>query len=137
MYAVAACRSDRCKTDTRVARGRLDDDRALHQLAALLSVVDHSLGNSVLDRSCGIEVLKLCKQLCLEPEFLFDTTELEKRSFAYKLISGCIDVCHDKYLLFSVRGTAAALILIPGVLPTYLVCWWYYTPEHIVCQPPF
>ncbi len=35
------------------------------------------------------------------------------------------------------RGAAAALILIPGVLPTYLVCWWYYTPEHIVCQPPF
>ena len=62
---VASCRSDGGKSDACVAGGRLNDDAAGFQLAGCLGIVDHGLGNAVLDGAGRIEVFKLCINLCV------------------------------------------------------------------------
>ncbi len=55
-----------CKTDTCVSACRLDDDTAFLKSAGSLSILDDGLGNTVLNASCGIEIFKLCNELCFE-----------------------------------------------------------------------
>ncbi|CDE03168.1 unknown [Anaerotruncus sp. CAG:390] len=85
-YAVSARRGDRSKTYAGVARGRLDYDRTLVKQPARLGVVYHRLGDPVLYRACGIEIFKLCEDLCFEPEFLFYVCEFKQRGVTYKLV---------------------------------------------------
>ena len=92
--AVASCRRDGGKSYTRVARGRLDYNRAGLQLARLLGVIKHRLCHSVLYRPCRIEVFELCEHRRTERLLLFYSLKLKQRCCAYKLICGFIYTCH-------------------------------------------
>ena len=95
--AVAPCRRDGGKADAGIAGGRLNDDGTLLQKALLLRVVDHGLCDAVLDRTGGIEILQLGKDLDLQAEFLFNMCKLQKRRSADKLICGRINFRHNNF----------------------------------------
>ena len=59
--AIASRRRDRGEADAGIAGSRLNDDRALLQDTALLRVVEHAAGNSVLHGACRVKVLELCE----------------------------------------------------------------------------
>ena len=59
--ALGGCHSS--QTDAGVAGGRLDDDGAGLELAGSLGVIDHGLGDTVLDGAGGVEVFQLCQKL--------------------------------------------------------------------------
>ena len=80
--AIAARRRDRRQTDAGVAAGGLDDDGVRLQDALRLGLVDHRLGDAVLDRAGGVEVLQLREQLRLKAELLFNMGELQQRGAA-------------------------------------------------------
>ena len=61
---VASCGGNGGKTDARIARGRLDNHRTGLQLSAFFRVVNHRLGDSVLNGAGGIEIFKLCEDFC-------------------------------------------------------------------------
>ena len=89
----ARCRN-RGKTDAGVAGGRLNDDGAGLQRAAAFRRIDHRLGDTVLDRSCGIEIFQLGKNLCFEAEFLFDVGEFQQGGMADQLVGRSINAAH-------------------------------------------
>ena len=93
--AVASCGGDCGKSDTGIAGGRLDNDAAFFEQSFFLGVVDHRLGDTILDRSGGIEVLELCEDGRLKVQLLFDVGQLQQRSLADELICGCVNVSHD------------------------------------------
>ena len=89
----------RGKADAGVAGGGLDDNRVALELAARLGVIKNGLGNAILDRACGVEIFKLCKQLCFELFRLFNVRKLQKRRAADQLVSRSIDLAHHHFLL--------------------------------------
>ena len=96
--AVAARGGDACQTDAGVAGGRLNNDRAGLELARCLGVVDHGLGDAVLDGTGGVEVFQLGKDFCLQVFGLFDMGQFQQRGVADQLVCGCINVAHDAFL---------------------------------------
>ena len=91
-YAVSARGGNRSKPNTGISGGRLDNYRSFAKKTARLSVIYHSLGNSVFDRACRIEVFELCKYTRLKTVFFFNMCKLKKRGFADELIGGFINV---------------------------------------------
>ena len=57
--AITARGGNRCQTNSRIPRCRLDDDRSFAQNAARLGVVDHRLRNAVFHRSRRVKILDL------------------------------------------------------------------------------
>ena len=99
--AVAPCGCNGGKADAGVAAGRFDDDRAFLQQAPFLGVVDHGLGNAILDRAGRIEVLQLGKDSGLKAKALFNMGQLQQRRTADELVSrGKNSFRHFKSLLF-------------------------------------
>ena len=93
--AVAAGRGDGSKADAGVAGGGLDKYRARLQQALRLGVVDHRLGDAVLDGARGVKVLQLREDRGFQLLFFFDIGELQQGRFSDQLIGGCINVRHD------------------------------------------
>ena len=83
-----------------VAGGGLDEHRARLEQAFRLRVVDHGLGDAVLDGACGVKVFQLGKELRFQSLFLLDIGELQQRGLPDQLIGGCIDVRHDSSSCF-------------------------------------
>ena len=92
--AIAACRRDRRKADARVAGGRLDDGRTRLQNAACLGVVDHGLGDAVLDGTGGIKILQFCKNLCLQAVRGLEMRQLQQRRMADELVGRGVNMGH-------------------------------------------
>ena len=97
--AVAPGGGHRGKADTGVAGGGLDDDRTLLQQPLSLSIVDHGLGNTVLDGAGGIKVLQLGQKGGLKTQLLLNMGQLQQRSLADQLVCGSINVTHSHFLL--------------------------------------
>ena len=97
--AIAPCRRHGGKTDAGVAGRRLDDDGVGIEQSPAFGVVDHRLGNAVLDRAGGVEIFKLGKQARLQALFLFDVGQLQQRGLSDQLIGGSKNSRHDKILL--------------------------------------
>ena len=94
--AVAPGRGHCRQADARVAAGRLNDHGAGPELAAGLRLVDHGLGDAVLDRAGRIEVFQLGQHARLEAQRLLDVRQLQQRGFADQLIGGCINPGHSR-----------------------------------------
>ena len=88
------------QADAGVAGGGLNDDGARLQQALGLGVVDHGLGDTVLDAAGGVEVLQLGDDLRLEVMGLFDMGQLQQGSLADQLVSRSVNVRHSVYLLY-------------------------------------
>ena len=97
--AIAPRRRNRGKTDSGVAGGGLDDDGIGIEQSPALGVVDHRLGDAVLDRAGGVEIFKLGQQTRLQLLFLFDMRQLQQRGLSDQLIGGCKNNRHVKILL--------------------------------------
>ena len=97
--AVSARGGDGCQTDTGVARGRLDDDRTRLQQAFFLGIVDHLLGDAVLDRSRRIEVFQLRQNAGIQILGLLYVGQFQQRGLADQLVCGCINLAHSMFLL--------------------------------------
>ena len=98
--AVATGGGHRGQADAGVAGGGLNDDGAGLQRAAGLCVVDHGLGDPVLHGAGGVEVFQLYQDLGLQFLSLFNMGQLQQRGLADQLVSGCIDLAHNKFLLY-------------------------------------
>ena len=100
--AVAPRRGDRRKPDAGVAGGRLNDDRAGLQPPVCLRVVEHRLGDAVLDRAGGIEIFQLRADRRLEVIKRFDVGQLQERGVTDQLICRGVNtghVAHSFYIL--------------------------------------
>ncbi len=97
--AVAAGRRNGSKADAGVAGGGLDKYRARLQQALRLRVVNHGLGDAVLDGTRGVKILQFREKCSLQAFFLLNIGELQQRSLSDQLIGGCIDVRHGIFLL--------------------------------------
>ncbi len=63
-----------------------------------LRVVDHLLGNAVLDRTGGVEVFQLGKMWAGSSCSFFNVGQLQQRSMTDQLICGSIDLAHCSFL---------------------------------------
>ena len=61
---ISSGRRDGSQSDTGIAAGRFNDDRARFQHAGCFRVVDHPLGDPVLDAACRIEIFQLAEYRC-------------------------------------------------------------------------
>ena len=98
--AVAPCRCHGRKTDAGIAGGRLNNDGAGLQSASCFCVVDHGLGDPVLYGTGGVEVFQLYQNLGLQFLSLFNMGQLQQRGLANQLVSGCINLAHNYFLLY-------------------------------------
>ena len=96
--AVAAGGGHGGQTNAGVAGGRLDDDRAGLQLAGGLGIVNHRLGNAVLDRAGGVEIFQLAQNLGFQVFSGFNMGELQQGRAANQLVSGSINLAHRWFL---------------------------------------
>ena len=62
---ITLCGAHACKADAGVARCGLNDCCAGFKLALCFRVGNHCVCNSVFNRACGVEVFKLCKNICV------------------------------------------------------------------------
>ena len=97
--AVASRRRNGRQTDARVAGCRFDDDAAFLEQSLRFRVVNHALGNAVLHRTGGVEILQLRQNMRVQVLFLFDMGQLQQRRMSNQLVSGGINPAHDKILL--------------------------------------
>ena len=91
--ALGSCHGS--QTDAGVAGGGLDDDGAGLELAGSLGVIDHGLGDTVLDGAGGVEVFQLCQKLGRKVCILLDMGQLQQRGVADQLVCGSIDLAHN------------------------------------------
>ena len=87
------------QADAGVAGGGFDDDGAGFQKAPGLGVVEHGLGDPVLDGPGGVEIFQLRQDPGLQPLFLLDMDQLQQGRFADQLIGGCVYLAHSGFLL--------------------------------------
>ena len=87
------------QTDAGIAGGRLNDNAALLEQTLRLCVLDHCLGDPVLDRTGGIEILQLAKHGRAELMGLFESLQFEQRGIADEVGKAGNDICHNKKLL--------------------------------------
>ena len=85
----------RGQADAGVAGGRLNDDAALLQQALGLGVIDHGLGDTVLDAAGGVKVLQLGQHPGLQAELLLDMGQLQQGGLTDQLVSGSVNVRHN------------------------------------------
>ena len=97
--AISSGSRDCRQSDSGVAAGRFDDDRAGLERAAFLCVVDHGKGDSVLDAASRIEILQLCVNICAQFVVSDIVIEFEQRRLANKVGDGFINF-HDDYSCF-------------------------------------
>ena len=95
------------QADAGVAGGGLDDDGTRFELAGSLGVVDHGLGNAVLDGTGRVEILQLGQDLGRQVFLCFNVGQLQQRSVADQLIRGSINLAHNT--LSSLCGRLALL----------------------------
>ena len=97
-HLVAASRRHRGDADAGIATRGLDDGvvAAAHELAGLLGLVDHVLGDAVFDGAGGVEVFQLDEHAGLEVLIGLKVSELQKRSVADKLIDGRVNIAHGE-----------------------------------------
>ena len=97
-HLVAASRRHRGDADAGVAARGLDDGvvAAAHELAGLLGLVDHVLGDAVFDGPGGVEVFQLDEYAGLEVLIGLKVSELQKRGVADKLIDGRVNIAHGE-----------------------------------------
>ena len=97
-YLVAASRRHRGDADAGVAARGLDDGvvAAAHELAGLLGLVNHVLGDAVFDGPGGVEVLEFDEHTSLEVLVGLKVGELQKRGVADKLIDGRVNLAHGE-----------------------------------------
>ena len=78
------------QADAGVAAGRLDDDGILGELALGLSLLNHGLGDTVLDAACRVEIFQLYQDISLQAVGLDKVIGTEQRSapdeFCYAII---------------------------------------------------
>ena len=84
------------ETNAGVAGGRFNDHGTGLQLAGGLGIVDHLLGNAILDRAGGVEVFQLGQNGGLQIGFLLNMGQLQQRSVANQLICGSVNLAHSK-----------------------------------------
>ena len=121
---VAACCRHRCKSDSRIARGRLNDDGSGLQQSLFLGIVDHGFGDAVLYGSRRIEVLQLGKNPGVQTQLFLDMGKLQQWRFADQLIGGSVNGRHSVF---------PPLQFAKPYIPTNTVCR-YYRPFRAVCQ---
>ena len=83
---VSSCSCNRCKSDSGVSGGRLDECCARLQCAGCLCIVNDGFGDSVFDRACRVEVFQLCIDLCRNLFFCFNMGEFQEWCFSDQLI---------------------------------------------------
>ena len=96
-YPIAAGCSNGGQAYAGIAGGGLDDHGAFLQQALGLGVVDHLLGNAVLHGTGRVEVLQLGQNVSRQLLLLFNVGELQQRGVADQLVSGSIDLAHNKF----------------------------------------
>ena len=96
--AVALGGSHSSQADAGVAGSRLNDHGAGLELAGGLGIVDHLLGNAVLDGTGRVEVFQLCQHSGFQVSFLFNVGQLQQRSVADQLVCGRVNLAH-KFIL--------------------------------------
>ena len=78
------------QADAGIAAGRLDDDGILGELALGLSLLNHSLGDTVLDTACRVEIFQLYQDISLQAVCLDEVVGAEQRGtsdkFCYTVI---------------------------------------------------
>ena len=99
--ALGSCHGSQAEAG--IAGGGLDDDRAGLEDALGLGVIDHGLGDTVLDRAGRVEVLQLSQDLGLQALGSLDMSEFQQRSMADQLVSGSVDFAHGGVLLIYIR----------------------------------
>ena len=97
-HLVAASRRHRGDADAGVAARGLDDGvvTAAHELACLLGLVNHVLGDAVFNGPGGVEVFQLDEHAGLEVLIGLKVGELQERGVADKLIDGRVNLAHDE-----------------------------------------
>ena len=96
--AVAAGGGDGCQADAGVAGGWLNDDGTGLQFAGGLGVIDHRLGNAVLDGTGGVEIFQLGQDLGVQSFGGFNVGEFQQGGAADQLVSGSINLAHGSFL---------------------------------------
>ena len=89
------------QADAGVAGGGLDNDGIGLQNPLGLGIVDHGLGDTILDGTGGVEILQLAEDLCLQLLVLFNVGKFKQRGVADQLVSGSEDLAHDNCLQYS------------------------------------
>ena len=92
--AVAASRRDSRQTDAGVAGGRLDDGSARLECAGSLSLVDHGVCDTVLDRAGRIEVFEFCKDGGVGADLLCEFFSRVQRSVADQISKALFNIRH-------------------------------------------
>ena len=95
--AITARSGNRCQTNSRIPRCRLDDDRSFAQNAARLGVVDHRLRNAVFHRSSRVKILDLRQNPRLQTVFPFDMRQLHQRRVTNQFICTLKNTRHDVF----------------------------------------
>ena len=97
-HLVAAGRRHRGDADTGVAARGLDDGviAAAHELAGLLGLVNHVLGDAVFNGPGGVEIFQFDEHASLEVLIGLKVGELQKRGVADKLIDGRVNLAHGE-----------------------------------------
>ena len=84
---------DRCQTDSGISRSWLNDYGTFLQDSLLLCILDHSLGNSVLNASCRVKVFQLHKNSSFQSKLLLNISNLYKWGVSDQSKCSLI-VCH-------------------------------------------
>ena len=129
-HLVAAGSRHRGDADAGVAARGLDDGvvAAAHELAGLLGLVDHVLGDAVFDGAGGVEVFQLDEHAGLEVLIGLKVSELQKRGVADKLIDGRVNLAHDEPPKCSNDWIPCGFTVCVAAKPTNLIgcsfcCW--------------
>ena len=93
--AVALGGGDGRKADAGIAGGGLNDDGAGLQQALCLRILDHRLGDAVLDTAGGVQVFKLHQKPSLQAQLLLEIRDLHQRCVADETQCAFVNVCHD------------------------------------------
>ena len=98
------------QTDAGVAGGGLNDDGTGLEFAGGLGVVDHLLGDTVLDGTGRVEIFQLGQNGGLQVLLFLDVGQLQQRSVADQLICGRVNLAHRSILPLGALGPASLSI---------------------------
>ena len=129
-HLVAAGRRHRGDADAGVATRGLDDGvvATAHELAGLLGLVNHVLGDAVFDGPGGVEVFQFDEHTGLEVLVGLEVGELQKRGVADKLIDGRVNIAHGEPPKCSNDWIPCGFTVCVAAKPTNLIgcsfcCW--------------